>query len=81
MYPHRCRTVQIKEKKMLDKNSASGKGIRTALQAAVGLVGLTLAVYAVPEVKTWVDAHVELAGVIVAALAGAVSFLQNKLGK
>ena len=45
---------------MLDKNSASGKGIRTALQAAVGLVGLTLAVYAVPEVKTWVDAHVEL---------------------
>lgn len=70
----------------MDKNSAIGKGVRTAIQAMVGLVvGLVVAVWAVPGVPEVVTSYLVNNALQVLLLvgvpAGAVAYLQNKAGK
>ncbi len=70
----------------MDKNTAAAKGIRTAIQAALGvLVGLVAVVWAVPGVPEAVvnylkDNLVQIL-LVVGLPSGLISFLQNKLGK
>lgn len=71
---------------MLDKNTPVGKGVRTALQAIVGVViGLVAAVWAVPGVPEVVQQYL-LQNVVVVLLvfvgipSGVVAYFQNKKG-
>ena len=70
----------------MDKNTPVAKGVRTALQAVVGVViGLVAVVWAVPGVPEAVIAYLQDNLVQVLLLVGLpsgfVSYLQNKLGK
>lgn len=76
------------------KNTAKGKGVRTAIQATIGtiaafLIGLVAVVWAVPGVPEAVTNYlvnnaVQLLtylGLSAGALSGVFSYLQNKAGK
>jgi hypothetical protein len=74
---------------MNDKTPAV-KGLRTGLQAAVGvlvtfLVGLVLAVWNVPGVPetvlTYVGDHLAQVLLVVGIPSGLVAYVQNRLGK
>ncbi len=70
----------------MDKNTPVAKGVRTALQAVVGVViGLVAVVWAVPGVPEAVISYLQDNLVQVLLLVGLpsgfVSYLQNKLGK
>ena len=74
----------------MDKNTASGKGVRTALQTVVGtVVAYFTGLLALPAVRDYTSNFVHTQGVLALAAvlaafgvgAGVVSFLQNKLGK
>jgi small basic protein len=73
---------------MEQKNTPQSKGIRTALQAVVGsLIGLVLAVWAVPDVPQTVQNYISdhwLPLLVGGALSigipsGLLSFFQNKV--
>lgn len=72
--------------KLPTTDSATGRGVKTALQAAVGfVVGLAAAVYAVPGVPEAVTTYVEqnlgqvllTVGIPTALSSGATGFLYN----
>ena len=70
----------------MDKNSAVGKGVRTALQAMAGLViGLVAVVWAVPGVPEAVTSYLVNNALqvllVVGVPSGFVAYLQNKAGK
>lgn len=70
----------------MDKNSAVGKGVRTAFQAMAGLVvGLVVVVWAVPGVPEVVTNYLVNNALqvllVVGVPSGAVAYLQNKAGK
>ena len=70
----------------MDKNTPTGKGIRTGLQAVIGsLIGLVAVVWAVPGVP---EAVVEYAKsnwlpllLTVGIPSGLVAWFQNRIGK
>ena len=72
-------------KKESMKYTPTGKGLRTALQAVVGvLVGLVAVVWAVPgvpeAVTQYLTDNVLQIALIVGVPSGLVAFIQNKLG-
>lgn len=71
---------------MLDKTTPTGKGIRTAYQAALGvIIGLATVVWAVPGVPHAVHVYLVQNALPLILLfgvpSGAVAFIQNKLEK
>ena len=74
----------------MNKNSPSGKGLRTALQAiGAAIVTYFTGLFALPEFREYTSNFVQTEGVItlisvLAAFgvsAGILAFIQNKLGK
>ncbi len=70
----------------MDKNTAAAKGIRTAIQAALGvLVGLVAVVWAVPGVPeaviNYLQDNLVQVLLLVGLPSGFISFLQNRLGR
>jgi len=74
----------------MDKNSAKGKGFRTAYQALAGtLIGFVTGIFALPEVQLYVSTFVREQGIglvitllgMIGVSSGFVAFIQNKFGK
>lgn len=74
----------------MNKNTPSGKGIRTAYQAVVGaIVAYFTGLLAIPEVREYTTNFVQTQGVLTLVVvlgafgigAGLISFLQNYLKK
>ncbi len=63
------------------KNTAKGKGVRTAYQVLVAWLPVVLGVLTLPEVKDFVEGNTVGTGAIVAVIAGVVAYLQNRQGK
>ena len=65
---------------MKDKNSPSGKALRTAYQTLVAVVPLLATIISVPELRDASSGLVAWSTAIVPVLAAVVSYLQNKKG-
>lgn len=70
----------------MDKNTPTGKGIRTGLQAVIGsVIGLVVVVWAVPGVPEAVAEYAKSNWLplllTVGIPSGLVAWFQNKIGK
>lgn len=63
------------------KNTAKGKGVRTAYQVLVAWLPVVVGVLTLPEVKDFVEGNTFGTGAIVAVVAGVVAYLQNRQGE
>lgn len=61
-----------------DKDTATGKGFRTAYQSLAGVTPFLVVLWSIPQVQAALGGTIPLSAAVVPAIAGLVSYLQNK---